>query len=123
MNHELRIRDFPSQPFYLPAPLFLLELPCPYRPRFAGWAPFPRDPFRLLDPFGKPLQGILEVPVLGAVPAADDHDACRKMLEADGRVGDVPVLPSRPACPEGCDAALLFKSVKIHWFRDAEPRT
>jgi len=46
--------------------------------------------------------------VLGAVPATDDYDAGRDVLEADRGIGDVPVLTPRPAGPEGGDTALFF---------------
>ena len=52
--------------------------------------------------------------MLGTVSATDDDDAGGDVLESDSGIGDVPVLPSWPAGPEGGDAALFFKVVEGH---------
>jgi len=52
--------------------------------------------------------------VLGTVAAADDDDAGGDVLETDSGIGDVPMLTTRPAGPEGGDAALFFESAKGH---------
>ena len=54
--------------------------------------------------------------------AADDDDAGGDVLETDSGIGDVPMLTTRPACPEGGDAALFFEIVGIHSFKNPESR-
>ena len=52
--------------------------------------------------------------MLGAVAAADDDDAGGDVLETDSGIGDIPMLTTRPAGPEGGDAALFFEIVESH---------
>jgi hypothetical protein len=42
------------------------------------------------------------------MPATYDNDPGGPVLKADGGIGDVLMLSTGTACPEGSDAALLF---------------
>ena len=54
--------------------------------------------------------------MLGAVASTDDHDTGGTMMQPNRRIGDVPVLSTRPGSSESGDVALFFELVEVHVF-------
>jgi hypothetical protein len=91
-----------------------VKFPCSHRSGFPGRDSFSAYFFALFNPAGKTFKRIFHVPVLGSLTPSDDNNTGGYVLETDCRVGDVPVLPPGPACPEGGYNAFFFELIEIH---------
>ena len=75
----------------------------------------------VVQPRPQHLHGRIAVAVLRTLVLARHDDAGRQVRDADGRVGDVHVLPSGAAGPIGVDPQILVVDIHVDFVRQVRP--